>query len=160
MDLRFKEIVVENNGSDLVNQYVLHIRADRSLDIELLDKDNKYLGCINTMRIKNKDDESIECIYIEDIRTVHINQGYGTELLQRLIKHCKDNHIDFIYGNLSKFDYEDHQERLVHFYIKNGFEVLIFPKISNNGIDVGQIKYDVREVKMNEKDNNRKNKSF
>lgn len=160
MDLRFKKIVVENNGSDIVNQYVLHISADRSLDIELLDKDNKYLGCINTMRIKNKDDESIECIYIEDIRTVHINQGYGTELLQRLIKHCKDNHIDFIYGNLSKFDYEDHQERLVHFYIKNGFEVLIFPKISNNGIDVGQIKYDVREVKMNEKDNNRKNKSF
>lgn len=160
MDLRFKEIVVENNGSDIVNQYVLHIMADRSLDIELLDKNNKYLGCINTMKIKNKDDESIECIYIEDIRTVHINQGYGTELLQRLIKHCKDNHIDFIYGNLSKFDYEDHQERLVHFYIKNGFEVLIFPKISNNGIDVGQIKYDVREVKMNEKDNNRKNKSF
>ena len=160
MDLRFKQIIVEeNNDSDIVNQFVLHIRADRSLDIELLDEDNKYLGCINTVRIKNKDDESIECIYIEDIRIVHINQGHGTELLQRLIKHCKDNHIDFIYGNLSKFDYKDHQERLVHFYIKNGFEVLIFPKISNNGIDVGQIKYDMRG-KMNEKDRNRENESF
>lgn len=159
MDLRFKEIIVENNGSDIINQFVLHIRADKSLDIELLDKHGKYLGCINTMRIRNKDDESIECIYIEDIRISHINQGHGTELLQRLIKHCKDNHIDFIYGNLSKFDYEDHQERLVKFYIKNGFEVLIFPKISNNGIDVGQIKYDVKGGDIDEKAYNGENQN-
>ena len=151
----YKEIIIEKD-SIKNRQYVLHIRDDKSLDIELLDFNKKYFGSINTIIARNKDDESIKCIYIEDVRTSYINQGNGTLLLQRLIKYCKENDIDFIYGNLSRFDYEDHQERLIHFYIKNGFEVLIFPKISNNGIDVGQIKYNVKGGDNNEKVYNRK----
>ena len=149
-------IIEEDNKK---RKYVLHIREDKSLDIELLDYDKKYLGSINTIMARNKDDESIKCIYIEDVRVSHINQGDGTLLLQRLIKYCEENYIDFIYGNLSKFDYEDHQERLVHFYVKNGFEVIIFPKISNNGIDVGQIKYNVKGGDNNEKAYSRKDKN-
>ena len=151
----YKEIIIEKDSIKNL-QYVLHIRDDKSLDIELLDFNKKYFGSINTIIARNKDDESIKCIYIEDVRTSYINQGNGTLLLQRLIKYCKENDIDFIYGNLSRFDYEDHQERLIHFYIKNGFEVLIFPKISNNGIDVGQIKYNVKGGDNNEKTYSRK----
>ena len=153
-DRLYKDFIVEEDNAE--RKYVLHIREDKSLDIELLDFDKKYLGSINTIIARNKDDESIKCIYIEDVRTSYISQGDGTLLLQRLIKYCKENDIDFIYGNLSRFDYEDHQERLIHFYIKNGFEVLIFPKISNNGIDVGQIKYNVKDCDNNEKVYNRK----
>ena len=52
----------------------------------------------------------------------HINKGYGTLLMQKLIQYAKENNYNAITGTLVDKD-ADHRERQIHFYKKFGFEI-------------------------------------
>lgn len=60
-------------------------------------------------------------IYIKDIEGGQ-NKGHGSLGLSLLLDWCKENHIKRIYGFLVETDRE-HEDRLVHFYKKLGFEI-------------------------------------
>ena len=58
-----------------------------------------------------------------------INKGYGTEMMNMLLKFAKENGYKKITGILSKDDANStsdptHRDRQIHFYKKFGFEIL------------------------------------
>ncbi|QEH69901.1 hypothetical protein [Cellulosilyticum sp. WCF-2] len=65
-------------------------------------------------------------IYIIDIYSNNINNGYGTIAMQALIENATYNGIKTITGSLSIEDTKDinHKERLLHYYTKNGFKII------------------------------------
>jgi len=65
-------------------------------------------------------------IFIGDIK-IHndnISKGYGTLMIKELFKIVLEQNVTSITGNISSVDW-DHIERLIHFYEKNGFEVIL-----------------------------------
>jgi|GEM_PF-501723 len=66
-------------------------------------------------------------IIIGDIKCVTNNNGYGTVLVNELINYAIENRMKVIKGWISNVDC-DHLDRLVHFYSKFGFEILLASK--------------------------------
>ncbi|GAA0501734.1 hypothetical protein GCM10008986_31540 [Salinibacillus aidingensis] len=59
-----------------------------------------------------------------DIKEHMSNEGYGSILLNNLIKIAIKRNVSMISGWISSVD-EDHIERLLYFYKKHGFEVVL-----------------------------------
>ncbi|MEH6888916.1 GNAT family N-acetyltransferase [Bacillus sp. JJ864] len=66
-----------------------------------------------------------------DIKKPFINQSYGSILLGSLIDIAKKMNVDRITGWISEVD-KDHIQRLVHFYKKHGFEVILKEDINHS----------------------------
>lgn len=74
---------------------------------------------------------TITCIINRDLREIsiidivceNINMGYGTMMLEALIRYARRRRFKYIDGALIKEDY-DHKERLYHFFQKFGFEII------------------------------------
>lgn len=64
----------------------------------------------------------------------HYCKGYGSMMMDELLKYAYKNEIHTIIGNLSIVD-KEHKERLHAFYIKHGFKVTEYeiPKESYYG---------------------------
>ncbi|GEM_PF-631239 len=77
------------------------------------------------------DKENEEYIEIIDILPERNNLGIGTEALKYLEEIALKNSIKYIVGELSPVDLQDHQDRLLHFYQKNGYKIDGY-KISKN----------------------------
>lgn len=60
---------------------------------------------------------------IIDIICENINMGYGSMMLEALIRYARRRRFKYIDGALIKEDY-DHKERLYHFFQKFGFEII------------------------------------
>ncbi|NUH86462.1 GNAT family N-acetyltransferase [Bacillus firmus] len=65
------------------------------------------------------------------------NHGYGSILLSTLIEIAKKGNIDSITGWISSVDF-DHLERLVHFYKKHNFEVIL-DENSKGSLKIGDL---------------------
>lgn len=78
-------------------------------------------------------DENFTNISLGDIEIEeHLTSyGYGSILLNTLIKIAKTRNINSITGWISKVD-NDHLERLVHFYKKHNFTVNLFKDNTDN----------------------------
>lgn len=72
--------------------------------------------------------------YIKDANKVHINdiqipgghnKGYGSMVMKYFLKILCKHGIEEITGMITEEDYESHGDRLVHFYEKNCFEVIL-----------------------------------
>ena len=61
----------------------------------------------------------------------NLNKGYGSKLMEELLKYAKDNSIRKVTGNLSMVD-ADHKDRLYHFYEKFGFVITEFDSIKDS----------------------------
>lgn len=79
---------------------------------------------------------SLADIEIEEHLTSH---GYGSILLNTLIKIAKERNINSIAGWISKVD-SDHLERLVHFYKKHNFTVDLFGDKRDN-LRIGNLEW-------------------
>lgn len=78
--------------------------------------------------------ESNSTILIGDIihsDSLPCNQGYGSLMMNELLKYARECGYTHLYGNLSEVDL-DHKERLFHFYQKFGFEITIYPELQGN----------------------------
>ena len=117
----------------------LTVYPNTAVDIELYTA-IQFIGKLYSQVLEDKNRDKY--LYIQDIHIHYPNKGYGTVILQRLIKYCKDNSIKYITGSICKFDYNDHGPLLVAFYHKNKFNVRIFGDIKN-GIEIGEIKYNI-----------------
>lgn len=64
-------------------------------------------------------------IHIDDIYSNSYNEGFGTIAMNALFKNAKTLGIEIIVGEMSFVDTEDdeHKERLIKFYTKNGFNI-------------------------------------
>jgi GNAT superfamily N-acetyltransferase len=67
------------------------------------------------------------------------NHGYGSILLSTLIEIAKKRKINSITGWISSVD-SDHTERLVHFYKKHNFEVIL-NEDSRDSLKIGDLKW-------------------
>lgn len=68
-------------------------------------------------------------IYIQDIYSPATNEGFGSIAMEELFRNAKKAGIETITGKLyfkspSDDDYQEHKERLLHFYQKHGFEII------------------------------------
>ncbi|MCM3412821.1 MULTISPECIES: GNAT family N-acetyltransferase [Bacillaceae] len=81
-------------------------------------------------------DISLADIEIEEYLS---NHGYGSILLSTLIEIAKKRNIDSITGWISSVDF-DHLERLVHFYKKHNFEVIL-DENSKDSLKIGDLKW-------------------
>lgn len=68
------------------------------------------------------------------------NKGYGSALIQTLLKYAEEKGFPRIVGNLSAEDL-DHRDRLHHFYTKFGFTITEFA--SPVGVFYGKIYKDI-----------------
>lgn len=77
---------------------------------------------------------NIYATYIKDANKVHINdiqipgghnKGYGSMVMKYFFKILCKHGIGEITGMITEEDYASHGDRLVHFYKKNGFEVIL-----------------------------------
>lgn len=87
--------------------------------------------------------ESTSIILIGDIEhsdSLPYNQGYGTLMMNELIKYAREHGYTHLYGNLSEVD-NDHRDRLFYFYQKFGFEITIYPE--PQGLMFGRIDLDL-----------------
>lgn len=87
--------------------------------------------------------ESDSTILIGDIvhsDSLPYNNGYGTLMMNELIKYAREHGYTHLYGNLSEVD-NDHRDRLFHFYQKFGFEITIYPE--SKGLMFGRIDLDL-----------------
>ncbi len=77
-----------------------------------------HCACLQT--IYTEDD-----IYIRDVQVSKEDacQGFGTMLMNELLKTAKGNNISTITGTLRPYDLNDHPERLQYFYRKFGFTI-------------------------------------
>lgn len=62
-------------------------------------------------------------LLIGDIQYDRINEGIGTELLKYIEEIARSQEVKIIKGWLSDIDLQDHRDRLLHFYSKNGFDI-------------------------------------
>lgn len=79
---------------------------------------------------------SLADIEIEEYLTSH---GYGSILLNTLIKIAKERNINCITGWISKVD-SDHLERLVYFYKKHNFTVVLSEN-RNDNLKIGNLEW-------------------
>ena len=61
--------------------------------------------------------------------TKFVNKGYGTLMMNELLKFAKENNYEKITGNISDVNNNTewdpyHRERLIHFYKKFGFKII------------------------------------
>lgn len=69
-------------------------------------------------------------IYIDENGYLkHINKGYGTKMMDILLKYANENGYETVSGNLGIADENSpadptHRERQIHFYKKFGFSIL------------------------------------
>ncbi|MFC4735791.1 hypothetical protein ACFO4L_04250 [Bacillus daqingensis] len=75
-----------------------------------------------------------DALYIDDIRG-EADSGFGSIIMKHLKKKAEEKNIPEIRGQLKERDY-DHQDRLVHFYTKHSFSVML----DSSGRE-GQIKW-------------------
>lgn len=71
-----------------------------------------------------------------DIKEHLVNGGYGSILLNRLKQIAEDREARTIRGWITEVD-RGHLERLVHFYEKHGFEVML--QDNENSIRIGNL---------------------
>ncbi|MTI47975.1 MAG: GNAT family N-acetyltransferase [Firmicutes bacterium] len=66
-------------------------------------------------------------LYIRDINIEDkwINEGIGTKIIEYLEKIANLEGLVYIRGELSEYDIEDHGDRLINFYNKNGFQIKV-----------------------------------
>lgn len=57
----------------------------------------------------------------------HVNAGWGGALMRRVFEHADRLNLKEIKGMISSLDFLDHGERLVRFYERHGFVVLVGP---------------------------------
>lgn len=58
-------------------------------------------------------------------KKAHYSKGYGSMMMDELIKYANENGIKAISGKLSLIDNE-HRDRSHAFYKKNGFKIILF----------------------------------
>lgn len=68
-------------------------------------------------------------IYIQDIYSPTTNEGFGSIAMEELFRNARKIGIETITGKIylkspSDNDYQEHKERLLHFYQKHGFEII------------------------------------
>lgn len=104
---------------------IITISDDENLLIVRCSCKNKYAQINGVI----EDDNTI---LIGDIihNSLRYNEGYGTLMMNSLIKYAKENGFSHIYGNLSIVDI-DHKERLFHFYQKFNFNISEYDKNEN-----------------------------
>lgn len=94
----------------------------------LLYKNNKKISAINCVIQGDK-------VLIGDIEPYSnnrlINKGYGTIMMEKLIQFAQDKGYTVLYGYLSIHD-SDHQDRLIHFYKKFGFSIILYDEVEDN----------------------------
>ncbi|WP_222433897.1 GNAT family N-acetyltransferase [Planococcus sp. CPCC 101016] len=83
----------------------------------------------------NEDYTKIELSDI-DIKESMVNLGYGSILLNGLIQIAKHRNVTFISGWISEVD-RNHIDRLVHFYEKHEFEVILHEE--KNSAKIGSL---------------------
>ena len=110
-----EKLIVTKKGEPI---YLVHILIDSCGFIRVMDI-NGHCGRL-TYIMQTNDEKSI--VSIGDIVHKKLNQGIGTEILIYLEQIAKEANIDVITGWLSPVDF-GHKDRLIHFYIKNGFDI-------------------------------------
>ncbi|MBB3113552.1 GNAT superfamily N-acetyltransferase [Paenibacillus phyllosphaerae] len=73
------------------------------------------------MYVQQKRDENAYKIQYIRILGDKINQGFGTLMMNQLLRTARDNKIDYIDGRMQDAGTEEHEARLRHFYHKFGF---------------------------------------
>lgn len=76
--------------------------------------------------------ENYDYIFIDDIQSDVKSKGYGTLGLNYLKQIGLEKKCSKLSGLLSKDDFIDHGDRLIHFYTKNKFEI----KLRNDGTNI------------------------
>ncbi len=62
-------------------------------------------------------------VSIDDLLPCPQDKGFGTMLLDFLKEFVREQNYKGICGNLANVDLQDHEERLLHFYKKNDFDI-------------------------------------
>lgn len=78
-----------------------------------------FNGCLN-YTVLNRNDQSI---HVSDISHKIYNQNIGSQLLMFLDEIAMNNNIKKITACISPIDINTHKERLLHFYMKNGYQI-------------------------------------
>ncbi|PKM77810.1 MAG: hypothetical protein CVU90_04985 [Firmicutes bacterium HGW-Firmicutes-15] len=76
-------------------------------------------GCLSYTVLRDKE----QWIHIDDIHHKILNQGIGTQLLMYIDEISRESNIKRIIAWLSPIDLGSHKERLLHFYMKNGYQI-------------------------------------
>ena len=105
-------------------------------NISLIIKNKTYYNSMKCTLDQETKTILIGDIYIKNDRSLEpwnytkfINKGYGTLMMNELLKFAKENNYEKITGNISDVDNNTewdphHRERLIHFYKKFGFKIL------------------------------------
>ena len=105
-------------------------------NISLIIKNKTYYNAMKCTLDQESKTILIGDIYMKNDRSLEpwnytkfINKGYGTLMMNELLKFAKENNYKKITGNISDVDNNTewdphHRERLIHFYKKFGFKIL------------------------------------
>lgn len=111
--------------------------------VEVRVLDNDYPLVYFNAFLKNNCVMRMQCVVSEDSVLIgdilpypekskrYINKGYGSKLMEELLRYSKNKGVKAITGNLSLVDL-DHKDRLHHFYEKFGFAITEFDSFKGN----------------------------
>ena len=82
-----------------------------------------------------------EAAFLDRIDSVYISEGFGTVAMDLFLSYCREHGVKWVGGLLTTSDLASHEDRLVSFYGKYGFQITIdrFEK-------KGRIKLDLEPV--------------
>ena len=111
-------------------------KDDEIFNVSLIIKNKTYYNSMKCTLDQESKTILIGDIYIKNDRSLEpwnytkfINKGYGSLMMDELLKFAKENNYKKITGNISdvanntEWD-PHHRERLIHFYKKFGFKIL------------------------------------
>lgn len=111
-------------------------KDDEIFNVSLIIKNKTYYNSMKCTLDQESKTILIGDIYMKNDRSLEpwnytkfINKGYGTLMMNELLKFAKENNYEKIIGNTSDVDNNTewdphHRERLIHFYKKFGFKIL------------------------------------
>ncbi|MFC4101798.1 GNAT family N-acetyltransferase [Paenibacillus xanthanilyticus] len=82
----------------------------------------RYLNDLAVYVQQKRNENAYKLQYIR-ILGDKINQGYGTLMMNQLLRHALERGVDYIDGRMQDAGGEEHDRRLRHFYRKLGFEI-------------------------------------
>ena len=109
--------------------YTFHVSGCLLLMNVTIGKQN-YSNAMKCVLDEEKKEILIGDICINDNRYLrHINKGYGTKMMEKLLEFANENDYETVVGNLGVADENSaadptHRERQIHFYKKFGFSIL------------------------------------
>lgn len=133
MQEQLEKLTIEKGKNYLSEKLTITKNGDPLYLINYSSIENGYLdlGCIHVLTPKGFDrnlhylvvPDKNKYIKIGDIRHEIICQGIGTQLLIFLEEIAKSEGINKITAWLSPVDLDNHRDRLLHFYEKNGYQI-------------------------------------